>query len=103
MIPKEMFYFKDLVIPKGTDLSKPFKALRNFTSTGPKGTFTVFEMWNVLKHYQAGCVMRDWGVKSNRTHFRLGGLSDDVVPLILVPWVKAVRVWVDAVRVAVST
>jgi hypothetical protein len=63
----------------------------------------VFEMWNVFKHYQAGCVMRGWGIKTNRAHFRLGGLSDDVVQLILVPWVEAVRVWVDAVRVVVST
>ena len=103
MIPQEMFYWKEIVIPKGTNLSKPFNTLKNFTSTGPKGKFKVSDLWNVLKHYQAGCVMRDWGDASNRTRFRLGGLSDDVVHLILVPWVAAVRVWVDAVQVVVST
>lgn len=103
MIPKEMFYYKDIVIQKGTGLSKPFNTLKNFKSTGPKGTFTVSELWNVLKHYQAGCVVRSWDDKAHRTKFRMGGLSDDVVQLILVPWVKTVWVWVNAVQVVVST
>jgi hypothetical protein len=103
LVPKEMFYYKDLVIPKDTALSKPFKTLRNFTSTGLKGgTFTVSELWNVLKHYQAGCVIRQWGRRP------IAQVSDWLASQMMLyhsSWNPGsrLRVWVDAVQVVVST